>query len=166
MINNQDRSDFIRRWIFIFITLIFITSSFYSTFNFVNITGISMYPTIKEGDRTFIKMLGNKTEHGHIIVFKKSKDHLLIKRIIGNEGDHLVIRNQFVYLNGVLLEEDYLHKPDRTTLPNIKIGHDINIIIPKNQVFVMGDNRDKSWDSRHFGVIPVDDIIGSLIFKF
>lgn len=86
-----------------------------------------------------------------------------IKRVIGLPGETIKIKNGKVYINDILLEEDYLSENVKTT---IKIGEFNNITIPENYVFVMGDNREDSSDSRAFGCIPLDKIESKVLFRF
>lgn len=84
-----------------------------------------------------------------------------IKRIIGVEGDHIKIENGKVYRNGEELNEEYLADGIETTS---KVFSDI--IVPEDCVFVMGDNRPHSTDSRDFGCIPVSKIESRVAFRF
>lgn len=78
-----------------------------------------------------------------------------IKRVIGLPGDHIVIEDGKVYINNTLLEESYL-QPGVIT-DNGK-GYCTDLVVPENSVFVMGDNRSQSTDSRCFGCIPLERI--------
>ena len=84
-----------------------------------------------------------------------------IKRVIGVEGDRIQIANGKVYVNGKELIEDYL--PEGTTT---KIVYYNDIIVPEGCVFVMGDNRDESMDSRTFGCIPLEKVEGKVILRY
>ncbi len=84
-----------------------------------------------------------------------------IKRVIGVAGDHIVIDDDgFVYKNDVLLEEDYIK--DGFTNQN---GEYVDVVVPENTVFVMGDNRLMSKDSRSFGCIPISKVNGYVIIR-
>lgn len=84
-----------------------------------------------------------------------------IKRVIGLPGDHIKIDlNGNVYINNNLLDEPYL-KDVKTTIT----GNYTDVIVPKNSIFVMGDNRVQSMDSRSFGCIPFDKIDGYVISR-
>lgn len=132
------------------------------------VDGISMYPTLDGGSgenqdnqRTNGEVLyldkRSKISRGDIVVFNTDKAHsntvsTLVKRVIAVGGDHLQIVSNVVYLNGEKLDEPYLNKSP-TYL-------DIDLYIPANHVFCMGDNRDSSLDSRAFGAVSLDDVIG------
>ncbi len=87
-----------------------------------------------------------------------------IKRIIAVEGDHIEIKDDKVYLNGKELEEKYLNGFTKTNMG--KYGVFSDVVVPEGYVFVMGDNRDHSTDSRCFGCIPVSKIEGKVWIRF
>lgn len=151
----------------------------------------SMVPTLADGDILFInrfaQVTGTPLETGDIVVLeapldtlsdsefatysedslwtkflKLFKKTLYIKRVIGTAGDRLVIDGDEVSINGEILDEYYIN-PDR--YPN-DIDDDIDIEIPEGYVFCMGDNRDRSKDSRTFGLIPVNKVEGKATFRF
>lgn len=132
------------------------------------VRGESMYPTLKENDYLIISKVPYKEKNlkfGDIIVFKTDllqpdgtcKD--LVKRVIATEGDHLVIKDFKVYINDKLVDEPYINDQYTTG--------DIDIIIPKNKIFTMGDNREKSLDSRYeeVGLIEKSDVIGKVTLR-
>ena len=84
-----------------------------------------------------------------------------IKRVIALEGDHVRIEDNKVYVNGQLLDEEYL-SDDVVTISNIFN----DFIVPEGYVFAMGDNRTKSTDCREFGCIPLEKIEGIVAFRF
>lgn len=86
-----------------------------------------------------------------------------IKRVIGLPGDHIEIKDGKVYLNGEEFNEPYLQE-GVTTSVDINEYHDL--VVPENYVFVMGDNRDHSTDSRAFGCIPLEKIEGKVWIRF
>jgi signal peptidase I len=100
---------------------------------------------------------------GDIVVFDRPSnwqvpDSKLIKRVIGVAGDKVVLRRGKVYVNGAQLEESYVNKKCRNgTRPENRKS---SWKVPKNRLFVMGDNRCDSEDSRTFGMVPVDNVIG------
>ena len=86
-----------------------------------------------------------------------------IKRVIGLPGDHVEIKNKSVYLNGQALEEKYL---DAGTVTDSAEGFFLDVVVPDGYVYVLGDNREVSGDSRRFGCIPIDKIEGKAVFRF
>lgn len=84
-----------------------------------------------------------------------------IKRVIGVEGDHIKIEAGKVYRNEELLQEDYLPKGAITDNKTYS-----DIIVPENCLFVMGDNREHSTDSRDFGCVPIEKIESRVAFRF
>lgn len=86
-----------------------------------------------------------------------------IKRVIALPGEHLQIKDGKVYINGEELEEKYLQPDVTTSIENCPF---YDLIVPENCVFVMGDNRSKSTDSRKFGCIPLEKIESKVWIRF
>lgn len=86
-----------------------------------------------------------------------------IKRVIGLPGDHVEIKDNGVYVNGNKLQEDYLQDYVKTTDSG---GYFTDVVVPENTVYVLGDNRSESTDSRRFGCIPVEKIESKAVFRF
>ncbi|MCX8129485.1 MAG: signal peptidase I [Clostridia bacterium] len=82
-----------------------------------------------------------------------------VKRVIGKAGDTLEFQNGKVVRNGKVLDEPYIKEP-------MEYSSDEKIVVPEGAIFVMGDNRNHSQDSRHIGPIPIDHVIGKYIVKF
>ena len=88
-----------------------------------------------------------------------------IKRVIGLPGEHVQIKDGKVYINGEELQEDYL--PEGTiTRQNTEDEYYLDVIVPENCVFAMGDNRTQSTDCRKFGCIPLEKIEGKVWIRF
>lgn len=134
------------------------------------VKGASMENTFYSGDYILTLKIAYKFEkpkRGDVIVFKSPKNPNIdyIKRIIGLPGDRIMIANQEVYVNGNLLQENYIAA--KTILMDgwfMKEGQEV--IVPEGYLFVMGDNRPRSSDSREFGFIPFSDVIGKVIFRY
>ncbi|HXK61733.1 MAG TPA: signal peptidase I [Acidobacteriota bacterium] len=151
----------------------------------------SMEPTILVGDRLLIDKFTVRNgfvpappwtpEHeirrGDIIVFKfpKQPEVLYVKRAIGLPGETIEIRSKNVYINGQPLDEPYKIHSDPHTYPadpspfQFGGGHRDNfgpVQIPPDHYFMMGDNRDDSADSRYFGFLPRDHIVGRPLIVF
>ena len=130
----------------------------------------SMEPTLYENNYVFLAKQAytfGEPERGDIIVFKSDLENedsngkkLLIKRIIGLPGDTVKVEDNKVYLNGELLNEPYIK--DQNDVPG-----EVEIKVPEGQVFVMGDNRRVSLDSRSekVGCVNIDDIVGKAFFR-
>lgn len=86
-----------------------------------------------------------------------------IKRVIGLPGEHVKIENNRVYINGQLLQETYLEKQVLTTSLD---GAYTDIVVPEGTLFLMGDNREKSTDSRRFGCVPISKIESKVWIRF
>ena len=105
-----------------------------------------------------------KPERGDVVVFKypinPAQDY--IKRVIGLEGDTIEIRNKKVYINGAPQDESYTIFLDKKTLPAGEVNRDnmAPITVPENSLFVMGDNRDNSYDSRFWKFVDLKAVKG------
>jgi signal peptidase I len=120
---------------------------------------ISMEPTLMEGDRILINRLTyhfRDPQAGDVVVFNSpiNEDEDLVKRVVAVAGDTVAIDDGFLYVNGVAQEEPYVLEQDFR-------GEEPEMVVPPDYVFVLGDNRNNSGDSRIFGPIPIDSIIGS-----
>jgi signal peptidase I len=129
----------------------------------VHVLGSSMYATLHDNDLLVASKISYKLhppQRGDIVVFKPpdeaSRD--FIKRIIALPGERIHIANSVVYINGQVLREPYL--PEKWTYNNNWPNSGQDQLIPPDEYFVMGDNRNHSSDSRTFGPIELDSILG------
>ena len=131
----------------------------------IGVVGSSMYPTLKNGDRLIISKLFYTPQVGDIVVLRKEsfKDEPIVKRIIATEGQTVEFDfdKGVVYVDGVELEEDYINAP---TYESLDITEPVTV--PDGCVFVMGDNRNASTDSRdsRIGCVDTRYIMGRAIF--
>jgi len=122
------------------------------------VEGQSMEPNLHSEQRLVVEKLSYRF-HGpqrfDIVVLKMPRqgEELLIKRVIGLPGETVEIRDGQVYVDGNLLAEPFT---DQSTHP----GRNDKFTVPPLHIYVMGDNRDRSNDSRSFGSVPIDDVIG------
>jgi len=129
------------------------------------VEGSSMYPTLSDRDRLFVNKFiyrFREPQRGEIIVFRYPADpsRNFIKRVIGIPGDRVAVSGGVVYVNGVPLDEPYINEPMRGTYPER--------VVPKNTVFVLGDNRNHSQDSREpsVGFVPYEYIVGEAFVRY
>ena len=146
----------------IIIALVLSVLLFKIIFNVSIVSGTSMNPTLHDGNLLLLNHLFYEPEYNDIVVFENEERGLLVKRIIGMPGDTIEIHNSVVYRNGVPIEEDYIHNGyfgpgDMTGPVTVEDGH----------IFVMGDNRPDSYDSRYNGVgqVSEDLILGGAILR-
>ena len=129
----------------------------------VHVLGTSMYGTLHDQDLLVASKISYKLhapQRGDIIIFKPPNDDArdFIKRVIAVPGDRLRIDKGTVYINGEVLKEPYL--PERWTLNNTWPPDGREVIVPPDHYFVLGDNRNHSSDSRTFGYIDINEILG------
>ncbi len=134
------------------------------------VVGSSMYPTLVDNDQLWVEKLTpvlGRIKRGDIITFsvhtpdgEDLPDEDLVKRVIALPGDHLQLTNEGVYINGELQTEAYLLDGMVTSMSDNPAYNDI--VLPDDMYFVMGDNRVNSRDSRSFGPIKKEDIIGEV----
>ncbi len=120
---------------------------------------VSMRPTLEEGDRILINRLAyrfGEPSRGDVVVLHSpvNADEDLVKRIVALAGDTVAVSDGRLYLNGVAQQEPYL-------LEEYIQGDMPETVVPQGEVFVMGDNRNNSGDSRMFGPVGTDSLIGS-----
>jgi signal peptidase I len=129
------------------------------------VDGPSMEDTLYTGQFLLISRLHylfGDIHNGDIAVFfPPNEDDRLIKRVIGSPGDTIEIRNKLVYRNGVQLDETYFVNGPCTSRCNDEIWE-----LGENEYFFMGDNRNRSRDSRVFGPVPKENIIGRAIIRY
>jgi signal peptidase I len=135
------------------------------------IPSASMVPTLQLGDRLVVEKISyrwHRPERGDIAVFKVppqlqqqgyQSDQAFIKRVIGVPGDRIAIQQGQLSVNGQPLAETYV-------LETPKIEDLLEVTVPPQQLFMMGDNRNNSNDSRYWGFLPVDNVIGKAVFRF
>jgi signal peptidase I len=129
----------------------------------VHVLGTSMFGTLHDQDLLVASKISYKLhapQRGDIIIFKPPNDDArdFIKRVIALPGDRLRIDKATVYINGEVLKEPYL--PERWTLNNTWPTDGREVIVPPDHYFVLGDNRNHSSDSRTFGYIDINEILG------
>ncbi|MCA1630896.1 MAG: signal peptidase I [Acidobacteria bacterium] len=133
----------------------------------VKVEGTSMLPRLHDGERIFVNKLVYyhlpKLERGDIVVFwyPDDPDKSYIKRVIGLPGELMEIRDGVIYVNGQELKEPYI-EPERNVT---RLNH-APVLIKSHYYFVAGDNRDQSYDSRSWGLVPEKYIYGKALLRY
>ena len=148
----------------VIVALIFCVLLFVFLVRLVDVDGSSMFPTLHDGDKMVVSDLFFEPKQGDIVVFRKDeyKPKALVKRVIATEGQTVEINfdKGVVYVDGVKLEEPYIAEPTHNQI-DFKGAQ----IVPEGCVFLMGDNRNDSTDSRdeRIGMVDTDLIIGKVL---
>lgn len=162
-------------------------------FQQTQVQGKSMEPTLQDNDKVFVSKLVNiinyEPEYGDIVIIDsridtprkitddligsvknylitsvifdiKQEENYWIKRVIGKAGDVIEFKDGQVIRNGEILIETYIKEE------GIYYSDDKIVVVPEDHIFVMGDNRNYSKDSRQIGSIPIDHVVGKYKFKY
>ncbi|WP_100329949.1 signal peptidase I [Bacillus xiapuensis] len=151
------------------LVIVFICREF--IFTPVVVKGESMEPTFGNNHRVVVSKT-SKIERFDMIVFKATdKNEQYIKRVIGLPGDRVEMKDDVLYVNGKPYEEPYVKRNNNMELSRVTGDFTLkeltgNEKVPNGYFFVLGDNRLKSRDSRDFGFIAADSVIGEVKFQF
>lgn len=130
--------------------------------NTVTVSSDSMTPTVCKGDLLVISRLkdGNSVQDNDIVTFTSPEDGApTIKRVVGTAGQTVVIKDAELYVDGHRVDEPYV---DHASIDGV---YTPTVTVPEGMVFVMGDHRERSVDSRVYGPIPTSSIDGRLLWK-
>lgn len=160
---NEKKENIILEYLKVIISTVVVTFIFLQFVQISRVNGSSMENTYFQNDivlidKLFYKRSSPKRDDVVIVDYNNGfEDTLIIKRIIALGGDHLEIKDNKVYVNGKIIEEDYIKEEMNT--------EDMVVDVPEGKVFVMGDNRNHSLDSRKLGYFDFkEDIIGKAFF--
>ena len=155
--------DSIKFIIVIFVVLIL----FLYVVSITQVVGNSMYPTLQNQEVLVLNKAiyrFSDVKRGDIISLSYADTKYLIKRVVGLPGDTIEFRDNTLYINGEVYEEDYLGDDVITDDFSLQdIGYDV---IPEDMYLVLGDNRQNSMDGRDIGLIKKSDIIGKIALRF
>ncbi|AZV44767.1 MULTISPECIES: signal peptidase I [Peribacillus] len=139
------------------------------------VDGESMMPTLLDRERIILNKFGTDIENidrFDVVVFHATEERDYIKRVIGLPGDHIEYKEDTLYINGKAYKEPYLDEykaelggellTENFTLEEITGG----TTVPEGKLFLMGDNRRNSLDSREIGTVSVDEIVGKANFVY
>jgi signal peptidase I len=127
------------------------------------VLGQSMEPNLHTAQRVVVEKVTYRLFHGPrrgdiVVIDLPDQSEMLIKRVLGLPGETIEVRNGQIYIEGQLLDEPWTVRPGGSSYgPQT---------IPPLRVFVLGDNRGASNDSRNFGPVPIDDIVGHAWFSY
>lgn len=132
----------------------------------VIVSGESMEPTYHDNNRVVISKISSLEHFDKIVFHAPNGDEDFIKRVIGLPGDTVVMENDVLTINGKEYPEPYLELNKDALPEGQKLTQDFEVVVPEGQLFVMGDNRSNSMDSRIFGSIEEDSVVGKVKFRF
>ncbi|MBI3160056.1 MAG: signal peptidase I [Chloroflexi bacterium] len=129
----------------------------------IRVDGHSMEPSFHHNDYVIVWRLAYRVgeiERGDVVVFPypNNPEEDYIKRVVGLPGDVVAIQEGQLLVNGVAVDEPYLAEPMWRNFPEV--------VVPDGSVFVMGDNRNDSSDSRRWGPLSIEDILGKAVFVY
>lgn len=149
----------IKKFIVLLIVLFVI---FHNVIGFSFVKGNSMESTLQEGDLVLYTRINPQYHRGDVVSVRIPSGEYYVKRIIAMEGDTIDIKEGQVYVNGELIAEPYLEEETKVSADGVVR---YPYVLQEGQIFVMGDNRPVSMDSRSFGAVGVRQIKGRIWFR-
>jgi signal peptidase I len=169
---RKESFEWVKAFVIGMMIFAFIRIFFFS--NYI-VEGESMMPTLQDGNKVVVNKLDyqiDDLQRFDVIVFHANKKEDFVKRIIGLPGDKIVYRNDHLFVNGEKYEEPFLNVY-RQKIAGSKLTGDFTLkeitgeeIVPDGKLFVLGDNRLGSWDSRYFGFISVNQVVGKVDLRY
>lgn len=165
--DKVEESRRIESWVYLFKMLTATLLSVYLllgvVFGLAIVQGQSMYPNLKTGDLVLFFRLNQSYKAGNVVILHLQKEKL-VKRIVAVEGDTVDIEEETgqLLINGEVLDEEYVFLPTFS----VREGIEFPLTVPEGSVFVLGDNRTASSDSRKFGLVPTEQIDGEMLLLF
>ncbi len=151
-----------------FVLRMFFFSSYY-------VEGSSMKPTLQDGNLLVINKIGlqfSEIKRFDVIVFHANEEEDYVKRVIGIPGDRLSYQNNQLYVNDLLVKETFFNGSN-STFEGDRLIEDFDLLektgvetVPEGHLFVIGDNRLGSYDSRQFGFIKIDQVVGKVNLRY
>lgn len=143
------------------IALVVVAVLFATCCRVVNVDGDSMNNTLKNGERLMLSCVNVNPTYGDIVVIQREGADPLIKRVIGLENDRIYIHDSTgeVVRNGETISEPYAFGMTKDKF------HDEAIVVPEGMVYVLGDNREGSLDSRQLGCQPLENVVGIITYR-
>lgn len=161
--------SWIKTFVFIILIVVLVRTFLFTT---ITVNGDSMFPTFENNDRLVVNKVSKLKRFDMVVFEAPDSDSLYIKRVIGLPGDSLEVKDDILYVNGKATDEPYLEEnkkknefdylTDDFTLEELT-GE---TKVPEGKLFVLGDNRIYSKDSRNFGFISEESLIGETFFQY
>lgn len=134
------------------------------------VTGISMYPTLNPNDRVVMSTVSSINRFD-IIVFTDPMNKTVVKRVIGLPGDSVRYEQDNLYINNKIVKEPFLKRSEISGEPglwtsNFTMINDNENKVPEDHYFLMGDNRRYSYDSRFYGSISREEVLGKVVMMY
>ncbi len=174
MMNNLAREiwDWVKTFAVVIIIVLIVRTFFFANYM---VHGESMMPTIENGERLIINKIGyefSEPDRFDLVVFHANEESDYIKRIIGLPGDYIEYEDDTLYINGEKQTEEYL-TPFKNQMGGDDFTNDFTLEeitgeteVPEGKVFVLGDNRQNSMDSRQLGFIDMNEIVGKANIRY
>ncbi|MDH5507151.1 MAG: signal peptidase I, partial [Anaerolineae bacterium] len=129
----------------------------------IRVDGSSMEPSFHHNDYVIVNKLSYRLgdfERGDVIIFPNpyNPDEDFIKRVVGLPGDVIQVVDGRLYVNGMMMDEPYLGEPMNKDMSEK--------VVPEGTLFVMGDNRNDSSDSRAWGPLEIENVLGKAVFVY
>lgn len=156
--------------ILIAVVIVFVVREFLMTPSIVK--GESMMPNLQDGDRIIISKITSINRFDEVAFHSPDADENYVKRVIGVPGDAVKMENDILYVNGEPYDEPYLKSFKEAVNEGQSLTGDFSLeeltgetVVPEGELFVLGDNRRVSRDSRSFGLISEESVIGDVVFR-
>lgn len=157
LIERRRRNQKIAAWVFFVLSALVLGLVIRTyVFTFARVQGSSMAPTLEHGQYVLVDKLGLRIwpmrRQDVILLDQGYQDHTLVKRVIGLPGDRIEWNSGQLLINGIPIVEPYAKQTDIEQMPVL--------VVPEDMVYVLGDDRSNSRDSRELGCFPMDKVIG------
>ncbi|WP_088102772.1 signal peptidase I [Halalkalibacter urbisdiaboli] len=165
--NQNEWLEWIKAIVIALMLALIIRTFFFTSYE---VQGESMMPNAHDGERFIVNKVGygfSKPERFDMIVFNATNEDDYIKRVIGLPGDLIRYENDILYVNDEPIEEPFLDQRKAEYGEGLYTNDFVcSDVVPENHVFVLGDNRPNSLDSRRIGFVSEEQIVGKVDLRF
>lgn len=161
----RDIKEFIKDFVIYFLIIVGLILTIKYVVSLEQVVGPSMQPNYKSGDLLLLNKISYRFRNPRmfeVVVISNDETKYMIKRIIGLPGDSIEYKDNKLYINGEVTNEYFDTEGITNDFSLSELEYDV---IPDNYYFVMGDNRENSLDSRYYGLIKKDQILGKVQFR-